>query len=161
VRHMRQPYVAAALLITLTAAAGAQERRRSPNPDGAPPSAQGAIPRNPKMPYAGLWSGTRNMPMGPGPFATRFSAADGKYQGVMIFPDGNTAPWAKVTSSSSGLTMESPNSGGGTWVYSVRLAGPDSMVGTLILRDAPAVLNPPPRGTLVLKRQRPAAARGR
>jgi hypothetical protein len=113
------------------------------------------------MPYAGLWTGTRTMPMGAGGISFQFSAAEGKYQGATIHPDGSKAPQLKLAVSASGLTWESPNSGGGTWVYTVHLASPDSMIGTLILRDAPANFKPVPSGTLVLTRQNPSGARGR
>ncbi len=94
------------------------------------------------------------MPMGADEVVFRFSVTDGNYSGVIIHPGGGTAPDEKLMSSAAGLSWESPNSGGGTWIYKVRLAGPDSLVGTLVLRDAPANFPPPaPSGTLVLKRQ--------
>ena len=93
------------------------------------------------------------MPMGSDDVALRFTATDGKYAGLTLHPDGGTAPQNNLTLTAAGLTWEQPNSGGGTWVFDVRLAGPDSMVGTLVLRDAPANFERVPKGTLVLTRQ--------
>jgi hypothetical protein len=148
--HLRS--ISLLLLLAATSVAHAQERRRAPGTDGGAQTGPG-IPRDLKMPYAGLWAGTRTMPMGEDPISTRITVNDGTYAGVMILPNGATPPWQRLTATSSGLTWESPNIGGGTWVYSVHLASPDSMVGTLILRDAPPRFNPVPKGTIVLKRQ--------
>ena len=79
----------------------------------------------------------------------------------MLHPGGGRAPSNNLTQTADGLTWESPNSGGGTWVYHVRLAAQDSMVGTLVLRDAPPNLQPAPTGTLVLTRMVPERARRR
>ena len=79
----------------------------------------------------------------------------------MIPPGGGIAPHNHLAASAAGLTWDSPTSGGGTWVYNVRLAGPDSMVGTLVLRDPPPSQTPAPTGTLVLTRQPAGAPRGK
>jgi len=93
------------------------------------------------------------MPMGTDDIGLRFTVADEKYSGLTLHPGGGTAPQNKLTLTAAGLTWEQPNSGGGTWVFNVRLAGPDSMVGTLMLRDAPANFERAPKGTMVLTRQ--------
>ena len=134
---------------------------RTRDPNAAPMASGGAIPRDVRHPYAGLWSGTRTMPIGTDDVRFRFDAADGKYSGVMLHPGGGRAPSNNLTQTADGLTWESPNSGGGTWVYHVRLAAQDSMVGTLVLRDAPPNLQPAPTGTLVLTRMVPERARRR
>jgi hypothetical protein len=93
------------------------------------------------------------MPIGSDEIEFRFTVTDGKYSGRTVHPNGNTSPQNNLTATADGLTWEQPNSGGGTWVFHVRLASPDSMIGTLVLRDAPANFNPVPRGTMVLTRQ--------
>ena len=147
----------AALLFVAASASGAQEmRRRSSNGESAPAA---GIPRDARFPYAGVWAGTRTMPIGSDDIAFRFTVADGVYSGLTLHPGGGASPQNKLTMTAAGLTWEQPNSGGGTWVFNVRLAGPDSMVGTLVLRDAPANFNPVPKGTMVLTRQPGARAK--
>lgn len=153
--------VAATLFVIAAQAAAAQlSRTRSPVGLDAPPPANG-VPRDPHFPYAGLWSGTRTMPMGSDQIRCRFSVTDTKYSGEMIHPGGGIAPHNHLAASAAGLTWDLPNSGGGTWMYNVRLAGPDSMVGTLVLRDPPPGLTPAPTRTLVLTRQPAGAPRGK
>jgi hypothetical protein len=150
--------IAAALLFALTGGASAQEmRRRSPDGANAPPTAGAS--RDPRFPYAGVWAGTRTMPMGSDDVGFRFTVTDGKYSGATLHPDGGTAPQNNLALTAAGLTWEQPNSGGGTWVFNVRLAAPDSMVGTLVLRDAPANFTTVPKGTMVLTRQPVARAK--
>ena len=150
--------IAAALLLATATTSGAQEmRRRSPDASGSTPTA--GIPRDARFPYAGVWAGTRTMPMGTDDIGLRFTVADEKYSGLTLHPGGGTAPQNKLTLTAAGLTWEQPNSGGGTWVFNVRLAGPDSMVGTLVLRDAPANFEGVPKGTMVLTRQPAARAK--
>ena len=149
---MHRASIVAALMLIATSANAQIPRTRSPN-GAPPPSTEGAIPRDARFPYAGLWMGHRTMPLGGDDITFQFSVADEKYSGAMLFPNGGRAPHVNLKSTAAGLTWESPNSGGGTWVYAVRLAGPDSMVGTLVLRDPPPNLTPAPTGTLVLKRQ--------
>jgi len=147
-------------LVALAVAAAVASRTvgaqiaRTRDPSAAPMPAGGGIPRDAQHPYVGMWTGLRTMPMGAGEIRLQFnaSATDGTYSGAMLFPNGGRAPHQKLTQSADGLTWESPNSGGGTWVYHVRLAARDSMVGTLVLRDAPPNLQPAPKGTLVLTR---------
>ena len=152
--------------MTLTAAlgcfaatsAGAQiARTRSPE-GGVTPGANG-VPRDPRFPYVGDWRGTRTMPQHTGAVGFRFAITDGKYSGASIYPDGGTVPHRNLVATAAGLSWEQPNSGGGTWVYTVRLAGPDSMVGGMVLRDPPANLMPAPTATMVLTRQLPPATR--
>lgn len=149
--------MAATLLLVGATTAGAQEmRRRSADQAGAPAT---GIPGDARFPYAGVWAGVRTMPIGSDDISFRFTVTDGTYSGLTLHPGGGTAPQNKLTMTAAGLTWEQPNSGGGTWVFNVRLAGPDSMVGTLVLRDAPANFNPVPKGTMVLTRQPVARAK--
>jgi len=102
-----------------------------------------------------MWAGIRTMPLGSDEIRLRFNFNNDAYDGAMLYPDGHRAPANNPTLTGDGLTWESPNSGGGMWVYRIHLASPDSMVGSLVLRDAPPNLRPAPEGTLVLKRQPP------
>jgi hypothetical protein len=145
-------------LVLVASSLGAQGMRRQ-GPEGQGGAAPVGIPRDARFPYAGVWTGSRTMPVGTGEIGFRFTVSDGKYSGTTLHPDGSTAPQDKLALTAAGLTWESPNSGGGTWVYNVRLAGPDSMVGTLVLRDAPANFTTVPKGTMVLTRQAPARSK--
>jgi hypothetical protein len=151
-----RPLTILALAVTATIARPAHSQlARTRDPNAAPMPSGGGIPRDPRHPYAGLWSGVRTMPRGAGEIRFQFTVPDGKYSGAMIMPDGGQAPHRNLAQTADGLTWESPNSGGGTWVYQVRLAAQDSMVGTLVLRDPPPNLQPAPQGTLVLTRVAP------
>ena len=151
-RHTSTACGAVALVLCFTQLASAQiARARTPAGDAQPIG--GAIARDPQFPYAGLWQGTRTMPLGTGAIAFRFSVADRAYTGATVHADGGTVPHRQLTATPGGLEWEQPNSGGGTWVYRVRLVGPDSMIGTLVLRDPPPNLTPAPTGTMVLVRQ--------
>jgi hypothetical protein len=151
--------LAAAMLILSIAQTAHAQLRRSGSPGGEQtPSAKG-VARDPRFPYAGLWSGTRTMTVGSDEISFQFSVADGAYSGVTLHRGGGTAPQQNLAATAAGLTWEQPNSGGGTWLFRVRLAGPDSMVGTLVLRDPPPNLTPAPTGTMILTRQ-PAGRQG-
>ncbi|MDQ6831376.1 MAG: hypothetical protein M3081_21145 [Gemmatimonadota bacterium] len=99
----------------------------------------------------------RTMPIGSDPIGFNFSVVDGKYAGVTVHPGGGTSPQHNLVATAADLTWEQPNSGGGTWMFNVRLVAADGMAGTLVLRDPPANLTPAPKGTMVLTR-RPAGA---
>lgn len=153
---MRRAYlnglmIGAVVLFTASTGGAQLPRTRMPGgPDAGLPS--GGTPRDARFPYAGQWSGMRVMPAGSDQIAFKFTVTDGQYAGLTLHPGGGTSPQNNIVAGAGGLTWEQPNSGGGTWVFNVRLAGPDSMVGTLFLRDAPANLTPAPRGTMVLTR---------
>src|SRR5215213_7872531 len=149
----------AALMMLETQIARAQIARTR-TPGGEPPAAAvSGIPRDTRFPYAGLWRGTRIMPVGSDEIGLQFTVTDGTYSDAEIHHGGGRAPAKSLSATASGLTWESPNSGGGTWVYHVRLVSPDSIEGTLFLRDAPPQFNPVPRGTMALARQKPDARR--
>jgi hypothetical protein len=143
------------LLLLLTGNLATTTRAQLPRTRSAEQSGSRAatgIPRDPKFPYAGLWRGVRTMPLGSDDIALQFTVVDGKYSGVMIHPGGRTSPENNIAVTAAGLTFDHPNSGGGTWVYHLRLAGPDSIAGTLVLRDPPPNLTPAPQGTMTLTR---------
>ena len=153
-------HLLAAATVIASAQTSSAQIARTRIPNGEPsPSAATAIPRDPRFPYAGLWRGTRVMPVGRDDLVLQFTHTDGTYSGAMIFPNGGRAPAKSLSATGSGLTWESPNSGGGTWVYHIRLVSPDTIEGTLFLRDAPPQFNPVPKGTLSLARQKPDAKR--
>jgi hypothetical protein len=99
------------------------------------------------------------MPIGSDEITVRFTIVDGAYTGATLHPAGGAVPHRQLAATAGGLTWEQPNSGGGMWVYALRIVDPDSMTGTLVLRDPPPNLTPAPRGTLVLTRQASAARR--
>ena len=141
-----------AATFALTAPDADAQMARTPAP-GAERAPVDAAPRDPRFPYAGLWRGTRRMPVGEDEIGLRFSVTDGRYAGITLHPGGGTAPHHRLTATAAGLTWEQPNSGGGTWVFLVRLVAPDSLAGTLELRDPPPALTPAPRGTIGLARR--------
>ena len=149
--------VAAAVSTLLATTGNAQLPRQSAASSGASP--ERGVASDSRFPYAGVWRGARAMPIGQDEIELRFSVDNGKYAGFLILPNGRAVPGNNLVANSGGITWELPNSGGGTWVYHVRLAAPDSLTGTLVLRDAPPNFNPVPRGTLILKRQPPAEGR--
>ena len=150
--------VVVAMLLSAQVASAQIARTRTPNGD-VPPAAANGVPRDARFPYAGLWRGTRVMPVGSDEVVLQFTVTDGTYSGAMIHPGGGRAPANNLSATASGLTWESPNSGGGTWVYHVRLVSQDSVEGTLMLRDAPPEFNPVPKGTMALTRQSAGARR--
>ena len=152
------PVVAFTMLLGAQISSAQIARTRAPNGE-APAAAASGIPRDARFPYAGLWRGTRIMPVGSDEVVLQFTNTDGTYSGAMIHPGGGRAPANSLSATASGLTWESPNSGGGMWVYHVRLVSPDSIEGTLVLRDAPPQFNPVPKGTMALTRQKPDARR--
>lgn len=143
------------IALSIASSAGHAQLARTRDPAAAGLATGGGIPRDPQHPYAGVWSGVRTLPPGSDEIRFRVSFNNDKYDGEMVHPDGHRAPQNHLALTADGLTWDSPNSGGGTWEYHVHLVSPDSMIGRLILRDAPPSLRPAPQGTLVLKRQPP------
>ena len=101
------------------------------------------------------------MPIGSDGIRFDFTVVNDEYAGATIHPGGGRAPHQKLVASATGLTWEQPNSGGGTWVFKMRLAGPDSLVGTIVLRDPPPNLTPAPEGTIALTRDMPKTSTSR
>jgi hypothetical protein len=160
--------LAAALLILGAGAAAAQVRRSGgPPPGGVPTTPPGGIPRggaSARYPYAGAWDGSFSLSVGPGagrrvPIAVAFDVVDSArqaYAGATILPGDARAPHLETRVRDGEMRWTQANSGGGYWHYTARLATPDSIVGTLVLRDWPQ-LPPgerPPAGTLALVRRR-------
>lgn len=134
-------------------AAAQLPRTRSPNAD-APPAPRG-FPRQPEFPLAGLWRGARSLPPGTDTVTLLFTVDNGHLVGAMVYPRGLVVPHDKLTAQKNAMTWEQRNSGGGMWVYTVHLVGEDRMEGTVVLRDAPANLQPAPAGNVSLVRQLP------
>src|SRR6185369_1533853 len=147
-----------ALLATVPSSASGQERRRMPAPGGAPPNGDVGIPRQsgilPKQPYLGAWEGTINMkpqegePGRPIPVTMLFELADSaklQYGGATIFPGNARAPHLETVGANGKLEWRQRNSGRGMFTYTARLVSPDSIVGTVILRDSDWPT--PPTGT--------------
>ena len=156
---MRASTLIAIVGLATLANTGQAQLPRTQGPAAAGIAPSGGIPRDPRHPYAGVWVGVRTMDMGSDDISFRFTVADGQYSGATLHPSGGRSPQNNLAVTTDGLTWDQPNSGGGTWVFKVHLASPDSMVGTLFLRDAPANLQPAPQGTMVLKRQAPVQTR--
>ena len=148
-----------ALAITMTlavvgTASGQGVRRAAPGGE-VPTPAQAGVARDPRFPYAGLWTGLRRMPVGDNEIGFEFTVAADRYSGQTLVGGGAVAH-ERLVASAAGLRWEQPNNGGGLWLYTVRLAGPDSLVGTLKLQGGPPDLRPVPEGTLILVRRTPA-----
>ena len=140
------------------------QMRRSPDGNGgAPPEAPKGLPRNARFPFAGVWDGTMSLVGGAGgerdvPRTFVFVVADstkGLYDGVMVLPDNRRAPYAETTFANGEVKWKLPNSGGGFWVYTAKLAGRDSLAGTVALVDWPQLPEgqKAPSGTLGLARR--------
>lgn len=151
--HARFLQVAAFVALAATPLS-AQYRRTAGGPDAAATAAD--TPKNAAHPYTGLWIGPRVMgsrSLGDEVLFRIVSAKTG-YDTFMILPNGAEIPNPKVVATRDAISWESPNSGGGTWIYRFRLVGADSMAGTLVLRDAPKELGQV-RGTIALHRRGP------
>ena len=140
--------------------AGAQERRRSA--DGPPPPPPTATPMRHRAPFAGVWLGARLMKNGAEPSheipTTMVFDADSAgttYTGYQVFPNGGRGPYDGVRLQRGTMTWKHANSGGGSWIYSARLVGNDTLVGTVVLKDWPQGDGAEPSGTFTLVRQRP------
>lgn len=159
---MRTPRTAPLTLAILTVLAclapdaGAQQRRRAPG--GAPPLSMpepsAAMKR--RYPFAGAWQGTQTLPEGRDtrPMAMTFSVADssaGTYDGTQLMADGGSVPYPGAKAKGGVLSWTSPNSGGGSWVFTARIAA-DTLVGQAVLKDAPWKPSPEPVMTFRLVR---------
>lgn len=143
-----------------TTKVGAQERRRSPDGAGAPPVGAATHPR---APFAGAWHGSRRMNDGPGnhepvPYAMviESDSAGRRYAGYVVLPNGRRAPVERLSEAAGALSWHQPNNGGGTWVYTARLVGRETLEGTVVLRDWPQGSGTAPSGTFTLARRPPA-----
>ena len=69
-----------------------------------------------------------------------FEVADStksEYSGGTMLPNGERAPHVETTVTNGEMHWKMPNSGGGFWVYAVRLVSRDSISGTVALKDWP------------------------
>jgi len=165
----RTTIISAALVLIVSQAGLAQERRRAgPPPDGvrAGPAGTAVTPR---FPFAGTWGGTRTMlGQSPGagqaePIVMTFDVLDSTkvaYSGAtMAGPrKGSGSPHLKSVVNEHTIDWEEKNIGAGYFVYSARLVTSDSITGTVTLRDGN--LPGPPYGIFSLVRQ-PSGARTR
>lgn len=154
----RRATLSAVLLIASSQASIAQLRRSADG--GGPPTGLPSIAANPRFPFAGTWVGRRNIEENGMPVAFAIEADNGRYSSVMILPDNARVPLERTRLVGDTLVWESPNSGGGMWVYKARRVAADTIVGTVVLRDAPANFGPkPPSGKFSVVRQPAGAGR--
>lgn len=140
---------------------------RIAGPPGSDPGATAAgIARNRRFPFAGVWVGSRHATIGvgtdepPTPITVRFTVADSAkavYTGVQLMPGGGKVPFPNAALNGGALAWESPNSGGGTWIYTANLVGRDTLDGRMVLRGAPWKPSPEPTIVFRLIRRAPAA----
>jgi hypothetical protein len=153
--------VATMLIVGVVDTSAAQERRRSA--DGPPPASPTAQPTNPRTPFAGVWEGARIIKDGAEPernvpttIVFEADASGSGYSGFQVFPDNRRGPYDGIALSRGTLSWKHSNSGGGSWVYSARLVGTDTLVGTVALKDWPQGNGRAPSGTFKLVRRRPS-----
>ena len=147
------------ILLIASSSVGTAQLRRSADGAGAPAGLP-SIAANPRFPFAGTWIGRRAIAGDGMPVAFAIAADNGRYSSVMILPDHARVPLERTRLAGDTLVWESPNSGGGMWVYKARRIAGDTLVGTVVLRDAPANFGPkPPSGTFSVVRQPAGAGR--
>jgi hypothetical protein len=83
-------------------------------------------------------------------------SAGANYTGYQVFPDNSRGAYDGISLARGTLMWKHANSGGGSWVYSARLVGNDTLVGTVVLKDWPQGNGAEPSGTFKLVRQRPS-----
>lgn len=149
------------LTFGISATSSAQERRRSTG--GPPPAAPSAVPMNARVPFAGVWDGTRTIKDGAEPevnvpttMVFEADSAAGLYSGHQVFPNGGHGPYDGIALARGTLSWRHSNSGGGFWTYSARLVGTDTLVGTVALKEWPQGDGREPSGTFRLVRRRPS-----
>ena len=145
----------------------AQQLRRSAPGDGfgPPPGAVHGIPRNARLPFAGVWDGVFALSDAERgdhqiPIVLLLQVADSakaSYDGSTILPNGARAPHLGTSVENGAMRWKQQNSGGGFWMYTARFVTRDSIAGTVVLADWPQLPagQKPPTGTIALAR-RPA-----
>jgi hypothetical protein len=146
-----------ALLVSGLSSSDAQSQERRRSAGGEASTGAAGIPRNARFPYAGLWEGVFTLPEGSDKIGFEFTLVDSTYRGRTIHPGGGGPTHGNLSAGADGLRWEQPNSGGGTWAYHVRLVAPDSIAGTLELKNAPAEFTTAPKGTIAMRRVAPAS----
>ena len=147
------------VLLIVCSQVGIAQLRRSADGSGAPADLP-SIAANPRFPFAGTWVGRRAIEGDRMPIAFAIAADNGRYSSVMILPDRAKVALERTRLVGDTLVWESPNSGGGMWVYKARRVAADTLVGTVVLRDAPANFGPnPPSGNFNVVRQPAGAGR--
>jgi hypothetical protein len=147
----------AVLLLAASQTASAQERRRSPGGEGGAglPYIEGIA----TFPLSGSWAGTMER-TGVGSFPIRWNleAEDGMYKRLARLNAGQPAPQVFWKATSKTIRWEE-ESGAGVLVYSAQLAGPDSIAGTVTLRDGKPSDPKTAQGTFALTRIKSPARR--
>jgi hypothetical protein len=164
----RTPFVLSILAAALTVISSTPVQaqvRRSAGPEGAPPSAPHGIPRNPRLPFAGVWDGTFTIDNPPDgrraiPVVMVFVVVDSakaQYDGATILPNGGRAPHLATAVAKGQISWKQTNSGGGFWMYTGKMVTNDSIAGTAALEDWPQlpVGEKPPTGSIALVRRAP------
>jgi hypothetical protein len=147
----------AVLLLSVAQTVSAQERRRSPGGEGGP--ALPFIEGNTSFPLSGSWAGTMTRTgVGSFPIAMNLEAEDGMYKRLTRVNAGQPAP--KVFWKVTGKTIRwEEESALGVLVYSAQLVSPDSIAGTVTLRDGKPNDPGTAQGTFALARIKPPARR--
>lgn len=143
-RRIARVLVATVLAVAISASANAQQRRTGGSGGGTGVELPN-IPANPRFPFAGVWVG-RLMGDDTVPIAFIIEAAEGKYTGATVWPNGAKAPHMNTTQAGDALGWQQTNSGGGLWHYTLKRIAGDTLVGSMTLRDAPDF--PPPLPTV-------------
>ena len=153
---MRKLLVAVLLLATAQAA-GAQERRRSSGGEGGP--ALPLIEGDASFPLSGSWAGTMTRTgVGSFPIAMNLEAEGGTYKRLARVNAGQ--PAAHVFWKVTGKTIRwEEESGLGVLVYTAQLVSPDSIAGTVTLRDGKPNDPATAQGTFALSRIKPPVRR--
>ena len=156
----------AAVFATMPMDAARAQLRRSPADGSGPaPASPRGIPRNARLPFAGVWDGTFTLIGGPGgdrhiPIVMVLAIADsakGLYGGATILPNGARAPHLETTVVNGEIHWKQENSGGGFWAYTGKLVARDSIAGTVALKEWPQLPagEKPPMGAIALVRRPP------
>ena len=145
------------LLLATAQAVSAQERRRSGGAEGGPalPFIEGTA----RFPLSGSWAGIMAR-TGVGSFPIRWNleAEDGMYKRLARLNAGQPAPEVFWKATAKTIRWEE-ESGLGVLVYSAQLVSPDSIAGTVTLRDGKPGDPATAQGTFALARIKSPARR--
>ena len=146
---MRKLFVLVLLLASVQTSS-AQERRRSPGGEGG--AALPYIEGTASFPLSGSWAGTMTR-AGVGSFPIRWNleAEDGMYKRLARLNAGQPAPQVFWKATAKTIRWEE-ESGVGVLVYNAQLVSPDSIAGTVTLRDGKPGDPAAAQGTFALAR---------